>query len=172
MNSWFPTTVAHTRQIPGTRKVMTVFMGHHNPQHGKLGIIDPEAGRDENEGVMFVAPVRKPEAERIDSYGQFTDQFQHPFPLNETEFLISYTPLGYHIGHPMEFGIYWMNANGERELLVADSKISCNQPILLAPRKRPFHRSSSVDYTKNEGVYYMHVSFTNYQLENDLVDLI
>ena len=48
-----------------------------------------------------------------------------------------------------------MNANGERELLVADSKISCNQPILLAPRKRPFHRSSSVDYTKNEGVYYM-----------------
>ena len=106
MNSWFPTTVAHTRQIPGTRKVMTVFMGHHNPQHGKLGIIDPEAGRDENEGVMFVAPVRKPEAERIDSYGQFTDQFQHPFPLNETEFLISYTPLGYHIGHPMEFGIY------------------------------------------------------------------
>ena len=155
MNSWFPTTVAHTRQIPGTRKVMTVFMGHHNPQHGKLGIIDPEAGRDENEGVMFVAPVRKPEAERIDSYGQFTDQFQHPFPLNETEFLISYTPLGYHIGHPMEFGIYWMNANGERELLVSDSKISCNQPILLAPRKRPFHRSSSVDYTKNEGVYYM-----------------
>jgi len=55
----------------------------------------------------------------------------------------------------MEFGIYWMNANGERELLVADSKISCNQPILLAPRKRPFHRSSSVDYTKNEGVYYV-----------------
>ena len=48
-------------------------------------MIDPEAGRDENEGVMFVAPVRKPEAERIDSYGQFTDQFQHPFPLNETE---------------------------------------------------------------------------------------
>ena len=91
MNSWFPTTVAHTRQIPGTRKVMTVFMGHHNPQHGKLGIIDPEAGRDENEGVMFVAPVRKPEAGRIDSYGQFTTSFSILSPLNETEFLISYT---------------------------------------------------------------------------------
>lgn len=60
MNSWFPTTVAQIRQIPGTRKLMGVFMGHHTPQHGKLGIIDPEAGRDENEGVMFVAPVRKP----------------------------------------------------------------------------------------------------------------
>ena len=74
MISWFPSTVAQSCQIPGTRIVMTVFMGHHTPQHGKLGIIDPEAGRDENEGTMFVAPLRKPEAERIDSYGQFTDQ--------------------------------------------------------------------------------------------------
>lgn len=155
MNSWFPTTVAHTRQIPGTRKVMTTFMGHHNPQHGKLGIIDPEAGRDENEGVMFVAPIRKPEAERIDSYGQFGEQFQHPFPLNETEFLVSYTPLGYHTGHPMEFGIYWMNVDGARELLVSDASNSCNQPVLVAPRERPFRRSSMVDYTKDEGTYYM-----------------
>ena len=130
-------------------------MGHHTPQHGKLGIIDPEAGRDENEGVMFVAPVHKPKPERIDDYGKFTDQFQHPFPLSETEFLISYTPLGYYVGHPMEFGVYWMNADGERELLVSDARISCNQPVLVAPRKRPFRRSSSVDYTKNEGVYYM-----------------
>ena len=44
MNSWFQTTLAQTRQIPGTRKVMTVFMGHHTPQHGKLGINEPEAG--------------------------------------------------------------------------------------------------------------------------------
>lgn len=43
-----------------------MLMGHHNPQHGKLAIIVPEAGRDENEGVMFVAPVRKPEAVRVD----------------------------------------------------------------------------------------------------------
>ena len=155
LNSWFPTTTTHARQIPGTRKIMATILGHHNPQHGKLGIIDPEAGRDENEGVMLVAPMRKPEVERIDSYGQFTDQFQHPFPLNETEFLISYTPLGYYIGHPMEFGIYWMTVDGARELLVSDPQISCNQPVLVAPRKRPFRRSTSVDYKKDGGVYYM-----------------
>lgn len=155
MNSWFPTTTTHARQIPGTRKIMATVLGHHTPQHGKMAIIDSEAGRDENEGIMFVAPMRKPEAERIDRYGQFTDQFQHPFPLNETEFLISYTPLGYYIGHPMKFGIYWMNTDGTRELLVSDSRISCNQPVLTTPRKRPFRRSSNVDYTKEEGTYYM-----------------
>lgn len=154
-NSFFPTTLTHTGQIPGTRKVMATILGHHTPQHGKLCIIDPEAGRDENEGVMLVAPVSKPEAVQVDTYGQFTDQFQHPYPLNENEFLVSYTPLGYHVGHPMMFGIYWMTPSGERELLVSDPDISCNQPRLLAQRKRPFKRVNTVDYTKDEGIYYM-----------------
>lgn len=154
-NSFFPTTVTHTSQIPGSRKIMATILGHHTPQHGKLCVIDPEAGRDENEGVMLLAPYHKPEAVKVDAYGQFTDQFQHPCPLSENEFLISYTPLGYHVGHPMMFGIYWMNADGERELLTSDPSISCNQPVLLAPRERPFRRVNNVDYTKEEGVYYM-----------------
>ena len=153
--SFFPTTVAHVRQIPGTRKVMGTFNGHHTPQHGKLGIIDIEAGRHENEGVVFVAPLRKPKAEIIDGYGQFGDQFQYPYPLNERDFLISYSPLGYDTGRPIDFAIYWMNVDGERELLTADATISCNQPVLLTPRKRPFSRASTVDYSKDEGIYYM-----------------
>ena len=155
VNSWFPTTTTHARQIPGTRKIMATIMGHHTPQHGKLAIIDPEAGRDENEGVMLVAPLRKPKNERIDAYGQFGEQFQHPFPLNEKEFLVSYTPLGYYVGHPMEFGIYWMNIDGERELLISDPSVSCNQPVLKAPRKVPFERPTTVDYTKDDGLYYI-----------------
>ena len=154
-NSFFPTTVAHARQIPGTRKVMGTFIGHHTPQHGKLGIIDIEAGRHENEGVVFVAPIRKPKAEIIDGYGQFGDQFQYPYPLNERDFLISYSPLGYDTGRPIDFAIYWMNVDGERELLTADATISCNQPVLLTPRKRPFSRASTVDYSKDKGIYYM-----------------
>ena len=172
MNSWFPTTVAHARQIPGTRKIMATLLGHHNPQHGKLGVIDPEAGRNENEGVTFVAPVGKPKNDRIDSYGQYTDQFQHPFPLDEHEFLISYTPLGYHVGHPMKFGIYWMDVDGNRELLAADSKISCNQPRLLADRPVPFKRASTVDYTKNTGVYYIQNIYDGMLMDELPKDLI
>ncbi|NDV57312.1 hypothetical protein [Bacteroides sp. 519] len=154
-NSFFPTTVVHARQIPGTRKIMGTFIGHHTPQHGKLGIIDPEAGRHENEGVTFVAPQRKPEAERIDKYGQFSDQFQYPYPLSEKDFLISYSPLGYYVGRPIDFAIYWMNVDGERELLAADANISCNQPVMLSARKRPFTRANIVNYNKKNGVYYM-----------------
>ncbi|MDR2956548.1 MAG: hypothetical protein LBV43_15855 [Prevotella sp.] len=155
VNSFFPTTAAQVRQIPGTRKIMATFMGHHTPQHGKLGIIDPEAGRDEAEGVTMLAPVRKARPERIDAYGQYGDQFQYPYPLSESEFLVSYSPLGYYTGRPIQFGIYWMNADGERELLAADPNTSCNQPVMLVPRERPFRRINTVDYTKEDGVYYM-----------------
>lgn len=155
LNSFFPTTVTHARQIPGTRKIMATILGHHTPQHGKLGIIDPEAGRDETDGVTMLVPVRKPEAVKIDAYGQYGDQFQHPYPLSEREFLISYSPLGYHIGRPIRFGIYWMTADGARELLASDPSNSCNQPVMLVERERPFQRANMVDYTKNEGIYYM-----------------
>ena len=156
MNSWFPTTVVHTKQIPGTRKVMATFIGHHTPQHGKLGIIDPEAGRDENEGVMFVAPMRKPEAVREDAYGQWGEQFMYPEPLNEREFLVSYSPLGYNVSrNAMTFGIYWMNVDGDRELLVAAPGTSCNHATLVAPQKRPFVKASMVDYSRTDGIYYM-----------------
>ena len=164
MSSWFPTNIAHARQIPGTRKIMATIIGHHTPQHGKLGIIDPEAGRDENEGVMLIAPVRKPENVRIDQYGQYGEQFQNPFPLNENEFLVSYCPLGYdggaplhpvYAGNPIMFGIYWMDMDGNRELFVSDPKLACNQPRMLAARPMPFNRASSVDYSKTTGVYFL-----------------
>lgn len=94
----------------------------------------------------------------MDGYGQEGEQFQHPFALNQTDFLISYTPLGYNIGTPIEFAIYWMNIDGERELLVADSKISCNQPVLVAPRKRPFQRVNMDRLYKK----YRDILFTEY----------
>lgn len=165
LNSFFPTTLTHSAPIPNTRKLMTIATGHHSPQHGKLFTIDIEAGRDNAEGVMMLAPQKKPKVEIIDAYGQYGDQFQYPYPLNENEFLISYSPLGYHVGHPIHFGLYWMNPDGERELLLADENISCNQPILLKERERPFQRASHVDYKKDEGVYYMQNVYAGNGLE-------
>ena len=43
-NSWFPTTIAHARGIPGTEKVMAIFTGHHTAQAGKLRHPRPRPG--------------------------------------------------------------------------------------------------------------------------------
>ena len=155
-NSWFPTTIMHARGIPGTQKVVGIISGHHCIQKGKLGIVDPSRGTQEATGVQLVAPVRETKAERIDSYGQDGDQFQYPYPVTETEFVVAFAPEvgGAKRGHG-PFGIYLMDIDGRRELLACDPKISCNQPVPLASRPLPPRRPSGVDYRKDTGVYYV-----------------
>ncbi|VGO15887.1 hypothetical protein PDESU_04475 [Pontiella desulfatans] len=151
-NSYFPTTIAHARGIPGSPLVVAVAMGHHTWQAGKLMLLDVSKGRQENAGVQLVAPVRETEAVRQDRYGQQGDLFQYPYPLNEREVLVAYSPLG---GRPGRFSIYHMDIDGHRELLVSDPSISCQHPAPLAPRERPAARPSLVDYTQDSGEYYV-----------------
>ncbi len=156
-NSWFPTTILHARGIPGTSKVLSVISGHHTHQRGKLGVIDPAKGRQENEGVQLIAPVRETEAVRIDQYGQNGDLFQYPYPIDEQQFLVCYSPVGDNGAHTKRhYGLYWMDIDGHREMLAYDEKLSCVQPVPLAERPKPHVRPSLVDYTQDSGVYYVH----------------
>ena len=155
-NSWFPTTIMHARGIPGTQKVVAVLSGHHSHQRGKLAIIDPARGRQEASGVQLIAPVRDTPAERIDAYGQDGDQFQYPYPVSGTEYLVTYDPIGSERRkYDRTYGIYLMNADGRRELLAWDPEISSSQPVPLAPRSVSRRRSSPVDYRSQTGTYYL-----------------
>ena len=159
-NSWFPTSILHARGIPGTDRVAAILSGHHSGQAGKLAIIDPAKGRQENQGVQLIAPVRDAPADRIDSYGQQGDQWMHPYPLNDHEFLVSFWPdNGVHISRKDRlervFRIYWMDNDGRRELLASDPAASCDQAVALTVRKAPETRQSPVDPRKTTGIYYM-----------------
>lgn len=152
-NSYFPTTILHARQIPGTQKVLGMATGHHSRQTGKLIILDPARGRQENSGAQLVAPVRDTPAVRVDAYGQDGDLWQYPYPLSETEYLVTYNPWGWS-RDPLLFGIYFMTVDGRRELLVSDPEVSCNQPVPLR-RPAPLDRPNTVDYTRTTGTYYV-----------------
>ena len=161
-NSWFPTTIAHARGIPGTQRVLAILCGHHTTQAGKLAIIDPAQGRQENQGVQLIAPVRETKADRIDAYGQTGELFQYPCPLTESEFLVTYAPLGWEYqGQKLRrkgdahFGVYWMDKQGRRELLASDAQVACQQPVPLAARPRPPVRPNTVDYRRETGTYYV-----------------
>lgn len=158
-NSWFPTTIAHARGIPGTAKVLAILCGHHTAQAGKLAVIDPAKGRQENSGVQLVAPPRPTPAERIDAYGQDGALWQYPYPLSEAECLVTFAPLGW--GSPgarsgdADFGIYWMALDGSRELLVSDPNLPCSQPVPLRVRPRPPMPANRVDYGRTNGIFYL-----------------
>lgn len=158
-NSWFPTTIAHARGIPGTQKVLAILCGHHTSQAGKLAVIDPSRGRQENQGVQLVAPIRETPAERIDSYGQEGELWQYPYPLNERECLVGFAPLGWdrpeRCRGDADFGIYWMDLDGRRELLVSDAHLPCSQPTPLRARVAPAAWVNRVDHTRTNGTFYL-----------------
>ena len=158
-NSWFPTSILHARGIPETHKVVCVLAGHHTYQKGKLAIIDPSRGRQEASGVQLIAPLRRTEAVRIDKYGYQGEQFQYPYPLSETEFLVTFTSQGSKKGRDRAekpFGIYFMTVDGQRELLAADPNISCSQSVPVTPRPVPPERTNRVDYRQKTGTYVLH----------------
>ncbi|MEN6334348.1 MAG: hypothetical protein ABFE01_08800 [Phycisphaerales bacterium] len=153
-NSWFPTSLLHARGIPGTQKVVATFSGHHTLQVGKLGIVDVTKGRQENSGTQLITPVREAAAERIDYWGQDGDLYQYPYPLSESEFVAACAPLGW-ARSPALFKIYWVAADGRRELLASDPEICCNQPVPLAARPKPPVRPSQVDYRQTTGTCFL-----------------
>ncbi|MBW8017860.1 MAG: hypothetical protein FVQ82_16950 [Planctomycetes bacterium] len=155
-NSWFPTTIAHARGIPGSQKVVSILTGHHSDQRGKLAIIDTTKGRQEASGVQLIAPVQETKAVKIDVYGQRGVQFQYPYPLSEDEFIVTYCPLNAPSRkYPAPYAVGFVTADGRRELLAYDEKISCNQPVVLKSRTKPMARPSVVDYSKTTGTYYI-----------------
>lgn len=159
-NSWFPTTIAHARGIPGTGRVLAIFCGHHTTQAGKLGVVDPSLGRQETSGARLAGPLRETRAERIDAYGQNGALFQYPFPLTDRECLVAFAPFGWDSDSrrrgDADFGIYWFDfADGRRELLVADPALPCQQPVPVVARTPPRPFPSTVDHRRADGTVYV-----------------
>ncbi|HNX35348.1 MAG TPA: hypothetical protein PKM57_12015 [Kiritimatiellia bacterium] len=161
-NSWFPTTIIHARGIPGSGKIFAVATGHHSRQPGDLILVDPAKGRQEAEGVTLVAPVRETKSVIVDAYGQDGDLFAYPYPIDERSLLVTYNPDGWervngkrHEDRTTGFGIYWMDVDGNRELLVSRQGLACGRPVPVRPRPRPAARVSSVDYSKTAGTCYV-----------------
>ncbi|MBF0198905.1 MAG: hypothetical protein HQL32_14405 [Planctomycetes bacterium] len=165
-NTTEPTSLQHTRPIPGTTKSMSIAGGYHTTQGGKLAIINPSKGRQKYEGIEFINWDHTKKRTGGDGYGREGDQYTYPYPLSEKSLLISYSPIGGYLfnkngiyrrdtSSTMRYKLYHMTTDGKREMLAADPIHSCMQAIPLTPRKAPTARATSVDYTKDKGVMYV-----------------
>ncbi|MBF0198430.1 MAG: PD40 domain-containing protein [Planctomycetes bacterium] len=70
-----PATFADAISIPGTHKILTTLTGHGGPISGQIGIIDRAMGVNNTEGIK-----------RILTNG---NKYEHPYPINESHFLVS-----------------------------------------------------------------------------------
>jgi hypothetical protein len=128
------------RAIPGSSKMVAVAAPHHGQAYGSLIIIDPSTPDDDGMG-----PVRRitPEVGFPESQGG-AQSYATPWPLGERYFLCVYDARmqpgigmqggGYQGG---DYGIYLVDAFGNKELIYRDPEIACLSPIPLRSQPAP-----------------------------------
>lgn len=126
----------NVRPIPGSPKFVATAAPHHGQAFGSLIIMDPRIEDDDAMG-----PVRRltPEVGFPESQGGH-EAYGTPWPLSETYYLCVYDDamIGGKRRNPAgNYGLYLVDAFGNREILYRDPEIGCSNPIPLRPTPRP-----------------------------------
>ncbi|MBM4154486.1 MAG: hypothetical protein FJ221_05595 [Lentisphaerae bacterium] len=126
----------NVRPIPGSPRYVATAAPHHGQAFGSLVILDPRVEDDDAMG-----PVRRltPDVGFPESQGG-CEVYGTPWPLSETYHLCVYDAamLGGRRGEgDGNYGIYLVDAFGNRELIHRDPAIGCSSPIPLRPTTRP-----------------------------------
>ncbi len=128
------------RAIPNSHKFVATAAPHHGQAYGSLVLIDPRTPDDDAMG-----PVRRitPEVGFPESQGG-QQVYGTAWPLSDDFYLCVYDSLMRGNAAlqgssylPGNYGIYLVDAFGNKELLYRDPDIACLSPIPLAPRPKP-----------------------------------
>lgn len=131
-----PDMELYVRAIPGSTKYVGLAAPHHGQAYGSIVIINPQVTDDDGMG-----PVRRftPEVGFPESQGG-RQVYSTPWPLGENYQLCVYDAAmnGGSVGRPGEnYGIYLVDAFGNKELIYRDPDIGCMNPIPLRPVRFP-----------------------------------
>ncbi len=121
------------RAVPGSPKYIATAAPHHGQAFGSLVLIDPRVGDDDAMG-----PVKRltPDAAFPESQ-QGREVYGTPWPLAEHYFLCVYdAAMNGSVkarNTPGNYGLYLVDAFGNKELLYRDPDIGCSAPIPVRP---------------------------------------
>jgi len=159
-NTFNPVGIWEARQVPGSSRVIATAGAHHAMTAGSIVLVDvgrgvdgpapiarltPDAPFPESEALLLPgwrgsvpveAPPEPPEARRWPGHC-----YRSPYPLSETYFLAAYS-FDALVGEPKAnapnlFGLYLVDAFGNKELLYRDLNVASVWPMPLRPRPRP-----------------------------------
>ncbi len=157
--SSFPTTLLHTREVPGSPGLyVSISSGHHTWQGGKLVLVDTSEGRNEGNAVQFVfEDSTSSRREEEDMQNQSGPIYKYPVALNDHEFLVSYCRSGWGSNkEATQFGIYYMNSETNERILISSptSNYGASQIVPIKTRTL-FERPSMVNNSVDTGTYYI-----------------
>jgi len=135
-----PAQLLNARNIPGSRKLITVGSPHCG---GRLGgpviLVDNRATRRSASGMDCITPEQSYPCMNAARYDM--GFFREPYPFSEKFYLVSHDPGSE--DKDKNYGIYVLDAWGNRAALHRDPELSCHLPVPLRPRPRPTEIASS-----------------------------
>jgi hypothetical protein len=143
-NTVRPAGMSNARSIPGSRQIVATGGTHHNTAVGPVILVDTRRGRRGTKAMDTLTPeIGYPcMGHPIYKFGFFMD----PYPFSEKFFLVAHktgvkppAPKKGDKGKRLQaqYGIYALDAWGNRAKIIADPEISCFEPIPLRRRRRP-----------------------------------
>jgi hypothetical protein len=146
MNDQAPMALRDARQVYGTDKLIAIGCGHHEWEQGAVTLIDPKMGTNDPDGMTLITPaISKREGGigkgKIPEGGGVPDNgglYQQPFALSESSFLVAFSynyPRAY--THGFNFGLYYIDIYGNKELIHRDPVLSVWYPVALKQRPVP-----------------------------------
>jgi hypothetical protein len=190
-NTFNPVGVWEAQSIPGSPRIMATAGAHHAMTAGSIILLDTSRNRDGAEPVTRLTPdalfpeseapvLMMPNGAWVGAAGPGATPpaspesarwpghcYRSPYPLSEKYFLAAYSfdPL---IGEPTwnranMFGLYFVDAFGNKELLYRDLNIASLWPMPLRARVQPFQlpdvASSTTPSTGTFFVQNIHASW-------------
>ncbi len=92
-------------------------------------------------------------------------RYEDPFPLSEKHFLVSKS---INLKEGEKMGIYLLDMEGNETLLYKDKKLSCFDPMPLAPRFRPREIPTARKFDESPGYFYVQNVYVGTHMENVL----
>jgi len=148
-----PSGMLSPRSIPGSRQFVTVGCSHMTRAGGPVILVDTRITKRSTEAMTCITP-------EIGYPCMYTARwamgyFLDPFPFSDKFFLTSHIPGG--DKKDARYGIYALDAWGNRAKLYGDPETSCFHPLPLLPRRKPTQVASpGIDHTKEQmGTVFM-----------------
>ena len=143
-NVVLPGGMVDPRSIPNSSKIVTTATAHCGLSVGPVVLLDTRKTRRSGQAMTNITP-------EIGLPGMFWRRdtmkhgyFKEPYPLSEKLFIVAHTT-SRNMTEPKGYGLYVLDAWGNRTELYRDPETSCFQPVPLRPRPRPTEIPSVVN---------------------------
>ncbi len=177
-NAWSPGAILDARVVPDTDLVVATFGSCHDRPWGAIALVDRRRGLDGLEPVVKSWPADitpylqsrrfygdgtgrgHPAGGQIDNFTRVPLKYEDPYPLSEKYFLCS------KVIENERTGIFLLDVFGNEVLVHEEKDTGCFDPMPVSVRHRPPIIPSRVDYTKEEGTFYLVDAYNGHGMED------